>query len=95
MTGAGEPISRTYDLTAVGEYPPELKGIDAAIQNHDAELLRIPHVVRLSISDFSENTIQVEVAHEADIQKVERSIPSQLDGFPVEVIEKIERGWAL
>ncbi len=95
VTGGNTSTSKSYDLTGVGEYPPELQAIDAAIQRHEAELLRIPHVVRVSISDSGDNAIQIEVTHEADIAKVESQVPSKLDGFPVEVIEKIERVWAL
>ncbi len=93
VSSSGAPLSKSYDLTATGNYPPELKAIDEVIQRHRDGLMDIPHVVRVAISDFHDNAIQVEVAHEEDIPKVERRVPTKLEGYPVEVIEQIRRGW--
>jgi hypothetical protein len=93
VTGSVAPVSKTYELAATGKYPPELQAIDVVIQHHRPELMRIPHAVRVSIGEFDDNVIQVEVAHEEDIAKVERSTPPTLEGYRVEVIEQIQRGW--
>jgi hypothetical protein len=94
-TGPGKPISRIYDLVAAADYPPELVAIDGVIKRHRDELMRIPHVVRVSIDDSDNEIIEVEVAHEEDIPQVERSVPPKLEGYRVEVIEEIARGVAM
>jgi hypothetical protein len=93
VTGSGVPVSKAYDLVATADYPPELKAIDEVINRHRDELMRIPHVARVSIDDSDNSVIQVEVAHEADLPKVERSVPPKLEGYQVDVIEEIQRGW--
>jgi hypothetical protein len=92
-TGSGKPVSKAYDLVASADYPPDLLEIDEVIKRRRAELMRIPHVVRVSIGDFDDGVIQVEVAHEEDIPRVERDVPPKLEGYRVEVIEEIARGW--
>lgn len=95
VSGSGKTTSKAYDLVATADYPPELLAVDEVIKRHREELMRIPHVVRVSISDSDDGVIQVEVAHEEDISKVERSVPSKLEGYAVQVVEEIQRGWGL
>ena len=89
VTGSGKPISKTYDLVAMADYPPEMVAIDEVIQRHRDEMMRIPHVVKVSIDDFDSGVIDVEVAHEENIPQVERSVPPRLEGYRVEVIEEV------
>jgi hypothetical protein len=94
VTGSGAPIPKSYELVATAEYPPDLAAADQVRKAHLDELMRIPHVVRVSLDNSGDEiVIQIEVAHEEDIQKVERQVPSKLDSYPVEVIQKIEEGW--
>ena len=95
MTGPGEPASKAYDLVATADYPPQLLAVDEVIKRHLDELMRIPHVVRVSIDDSDDGIIQVEIAHEEDIPKVQRNVPPKIEGYRVEVIEEIGRGWAM
>jgi hypothetical protein len=58
--------------------------------------MRIPHVVRVALDNSSgEIVIDIEVAHPEDIPRVERAAPTRLGGYRIEVIEKIERAWAM
>ena len=96
VAGSGAPIAKSYELVATAEYPPDLAAADQVRKAHLDELMRIPHVVRVSLGNSGDEiVIQIEVAHEEDIQKVERQVPSKLDSYPVEVIQEIERTWAL
>jgi hypothetical protein len=94
VTGSGEAITRSYDISAVAEYPPELAAADQVRKAHLDELMRISHVARVSLDDSDDDiAIDVEVAHDGDIAKVERQVPPRLDGYRVEVTRKIEEGW--
>jgi hypothetical protein len=95
VTGSGKPFSKAYDLIGTADYPPELLAVDEVIKRHLDELMRIPHVVRVSIDDSDDGVIQVEVAHEEDVAKVERSVPPKLEGYRVDVVEEIRGGWGL
>ena len=96
VTGSGNPITRTYELTATADYPPELEAADQVRKAHLDELMRISHVARVSLDDSAGDiAINVEVAHEEDIPKVEREVPPRLGGYRVEVTLKLEEGWAL
>ena len=97
VTGSSAaPLTRSYSLVATATYTPELAAADAVRKDYRDELMRIPHVVRVSLDNSSgEIVINVEVAHAEDIPKVQRSAPPRLGGYRVEVIEKIERAWAM
>jgi hypothetical protein len=94
--GAAQRVVKTYELSAVGDYPPELEAADEVLRRHETELLKIPHVLRLSLDDSDDDiAIDVEVAGEQDIEKVEREVPPRLGGYRVEVTEKLEDSWDL
>lgn len=96
VTGSGEPVTKSYDLSALAEYPPDLEAADQIRKAHLDELMRIPHVARVSLDNSeSDIAIDVEVIHEEDIPKVERQLPPRLGGYRVEVTQKLEEGWGL
>ena len=60
VTGSGKPVSKAYDLVATADYPPELLAVDEVIKRYLDELMRIPHVVRVSL-DNSEGDIVINI----------------------------------
>lgn len=84
----------SYKRSAEGEYPPELAAADDILQRYENELLKIPHVLRVSLDDSDHDiAIRVDVAGERDIPDVERQIPLRLDGYRVEVTHRGEAEW--
>ena len=67
----------------------DLRDADAVCKRHRAELLKIPHVKDVSseVDGQNEAAILVEVDDQKSIDAVTRQVPSQLEGFPVEVDE--------
>jgi hypothetical protein len=61
----------------------------AAARRHRAELMKIPHVrvVTGEIDGQHDAAILVEVDDQKNVDEVTRQLPSQLEGFPVEVDE--------
>jgi hypothetical protein len=67
----------------------DLRDADAVCKRHRAELMKIPHVrvVTGEVDGQNEAAILVEVDHQKNIDSVMRQVPSQIEGFPVEVDE--------
>jgi hypothetical protein len=67
----------------------DLHDAEAAAQRHRAELMKIPHVrvVTGEVDGQNEAAILVEVDEQKNIDAVTRQLPSQIEGFPVEVDE--------
>jgi hypothetical protein len=67
----------------------DLRDADAASSRHRAELMKIPHVKNVTgeVDGQHEAAILVEVDDQKNIDAVTRQVPSQLEGFPVEVDE--------
>ena len=96
VTGSAEPLTKSYDLVATAEYPSDLGAADEVRKAHLDQLMRIPHVVRVSLDNSNGDiVINVEVAHEEDIPKAQREAPPRLGGYRVEVVQEVERAWAM
>ena len=96
VTGSDQLLTKSFDLVATADYPPDLLAADQVRLHHLDELLRIPHVVRVSLDNANGDiVIRVEVADDDDIPKVERSVPPKLEGYRVEVVEEIGRGYGM
>ena len=67
----------------------DLRDADAVSKRHRAELMKIPHVsvVTGEIDGRNEAAILVEVDDQKNVDAVTRQLPSQIEGFPVEVDE--------
>ena len=67
----------------------DLRDAETVCDRHRAELMKIPHVrvVTGEIDEQKEAAILVEVDDQKNIDSVTREVPSQLEGFPVEVDE--------
>jgi hypothetical protein len=67
----------------------DLRDAEAVCQRHRAELMKIPHVrvVTGEVDGQNEAAILVEVDDQKNIDSVTREVPSQLEGFPVEIDE--------
>jgi hypothetical protein len=69
----------------------DLRDADAVSKRHRAELMKIPHVrvVTGEVDGQNEAAILVEVDDQKNIDSVMRQVPSKLEGFPVEVDERV------
>ena len=67
----------------------DLHDAEAAAKRHRDELMKIPHVrvVTGEVDGQNEAAILVEVDEQKNIDAVTRQLPSQIEGFPVEVDE--------
>lgn len=67
----------------------DLHDAEAVCRRHRAELMKIPHVrvVTGEVDGQNEAAILVEVDDQKNIDEVTREVPSQIEGFPVEVDE--------
>jgi len=67
----------------------DLHDAEAAAKQHRAELMKIPHVrvVTGELDGQNEAAILVEVDEQKNVDAVTRQLPSQIEGFPVEVDE--------
>jgi hypothetical protein len=65
----------------------DLRDADAVARRHRAELIKIPHVrvVTGEIDEQNEPAILVEVDDKKNVDAATRQLPSQIEGFPVEV----------
>ncbi len=70
----------------------DLHDAEAAAKRHRSELMKIPHVrvVTGEVDGQNEAAILVEVDEQKNIDAVTRQLPSQIEGFPVEVDESDE-----
>jgi hypothetical protein len=69
----------------------DLRQADAVAKRHSAELMKIPHVqvVTGEVDGQNEAAILVEVDDQKNVDGVTRQLPSQIEGFPVEVDERL------
>jgi hypothetical protein len=67
----------------------DLQDAEAAAKRHRAELMKIPHVrvVTGEVDGQGDAAILVEVDEQKNVDGVTRQLPSQIEGFPVEVDE--------
>jgi len=67
----------------------DLRDAEAVSKRHRAELMKIPHVrvVTGEVDGQHEAAILVEVDDQKNVDAVMRQLPSQIEGFPVEVDE--------
>src|SRR5271169_2031387 len=67
----------------------DLQDAEAAAKRHRAELMKIPHVrvVTGEVDGQNDAAILVEVDEQKNVDGVTRQLPSQIEGFPVEVDE--------
>jgi hypothetical protein len=75
----------------------DLRDANAASNRHRADLMKIPHVKNVTgeVDGQNEAAILVEVDDQKNIDAVTRQVPSQIEGFPVEIDEgapKIRKG---
>jgi hypothetical protein len=87
---------------AIAQTPQEnaetdLKQADAVAKRHRDELMKIPHVrvVTGEVDARSDAAILVEIDDQKNYDSVARQVPSQIEGFPVEIEEPAEttRTW--
>jgi len=65
----------------------DLHSAEAVAKRHQAELMKIPHVrvVTGEIDEQNEAAILVQVDDKKNVDAATRQLPSQIEGFPVEV----------
>jgi formylglycine-generating enzyme required for sulfatase activity len=68
----------------------DLHDAEAVSKRHSAELMKIPHVTVVTgeVDAGNEAAILVEVDEQKNVDAVTRQLPSQIEGFPVEVDEE-------
>jgi len=75
----------------------DLKQADAVAKRHRDELMKIPHVrvVTGEVDARNDAAILVEIDDQKNYDSVARQVPSQIEGFPVEIEEPAEttRTW--
>jgi hypothetical protein len=78
--------AQTLDAEHAAE---DLHDAEAAAKRHRAELMKIPHVrvVTGEVDGQNDAAILVEVDEQKNVDGVTRQLPSQIEGFPVEVDE--------
>jgi hypothetical protein len=69
----------------------DLRDAEAAGKRHRAELMKIPHVQAVTgeLDGRNEAAILIEVDDQTNVDAVTRQLPSKIEGFPVEVDERI------
>src|SRR5258708_38569371 len=69
----------------------DLRDAEAVSKRHSAELMKIPHVQAVTgeVDGRNEAAILIEVDDQKNIDAVTRQLPSRIEGFPVEVDERI------
>ena len=90
LVGGVARNARAQTKTLEAEQSDEdLHDAEAAAKRHRAELMKIPHVrvVTGEVDGQNEAAILVEVDEQKNIDAVTRQLPSQIEGFPVEVDE--------
>ncbi len=68
-----------------------MRDAEAVSKRHRAELMKIPHVTYVTgeVDGQNEAAILVEVDDQKNVDAVTRQVPSQIEGFPVEVMTRI------
>jgi hypothetical protein len=69
----------------------DLRDAEAAGKRHSAELMKIPHVQAVTgeLDGRNEAAILIEVDNLKNVDAVTRQLPSKIEGYPVEVDERI------
>ena len=69
----------------------DLRDAEAAGKRHTAELMKIPHVQAVTgeLDGRNEAAILIEVDDPKNVDAVTRQLPSRIEGYPVEVDERI------
>ena len=69
----------------------DLRDAEAAGKRHTAELMKIPHVQAVTgeLDGRNEAAILIEVDDPKNVDAVTRQLPSKIEGYPVEVDERI------
>jgi len=69
----------------------DLRDAEAAGKRHRAELMNIPHVQAVTgeLDGRNEAAILIEVDNLKNVDAVTRQLPSRIEGYPVEVDERI------
>jgi hypothetical protein len=84
-------VARNAKAQTPAEEPAaeDLREAEAVTARHRAELMKIPHVrvVTGEVDGQNEAAILVEVDDQKNLDAVMRKVPSQIEGFPVEVDE--------
>jgi hypothetical protein len=72
----------------------DLRDAEAVSKRHRAELMKIPHVTVVTgeVDGHNEAAILVEVDDQKNVDAVTRQLPSQIEGFPVEIDEGLPDG---
>jgi hypothetical protein len=69
----------------------DLRDAEAAGNRHSSELMKIPHVQAVTgeLDGRNEAAILIEVDNLKNVDAVTRQLPSKIEGYPVEVDERI------
>jgi hypothetical protein len=69
----------------------DLRDAEAVGKRHSAELMKIPHVQAVTgeLDGRNEAAILIEVDNQKNVDAVTRQLPSKIEGYPVEVDERI------
>ncbi len=96
--------TQTIPIVANAVYSSAIQGAESILNDHRAELTKLPHVKRVSIDkDGDTISIKVEVEGDSDddvdhvdedIEQAQRMIPPQIEGLPVEVTRYEDVGYA-
>lgn len=95
IQGPHGPETQTIQIAAKAVYSSAIQSAESVLGSHRAQLMKLPHVKRVSLdNDGDAISIKVEVEDDTDddvdhtdeyIEDVERMIPPQIEGYPVEV----------
>ncbi len=95
VRGAGTPQTTTFGLIGSANYSPELQAADEARRRHLAELMKIPHVVKVELDPKDDAIyINVEVERGKSLDQVRRVAPPKVEGYDLEVTTYMEIGYA-
>ena len=96
VRGAGAPQTTTLGLIGSANYSPELQAADEARRRHLAELMKIPHVVKVELDPKGDDIfMNVEVEQGKSLDRVRRAAPPKVEGYDVEVTTYTDVFYAL
>jgi hypothetical protein len=94
VRSTGTPQTTTFGLIASANYSPELQAADEARRRHLAELMKIPHVVKVELDPKgNEVLINIEFEQGKSLDRVRRAAPPKIEGYDVEVTTHMEIGY--
>jgi hypothetical protein len=104
VQGVHGPETQTIPIRAKAVYSSAIQSAEKVLDSHRTELMKFPHVKRVSLDKEGETiSIKVEVKDDSDddedrtdeyIEQVQRMIPPQIEGYPVEVTNYEDVGYA-